>query len=410
MKKKNINILSFKNPIMNNHRSNKINNKFKKSSTTQYNYINKKGQYNNKNNNPNIKSINNNIYLNLFNKFSNTSSLRKNALSPKQIISSRINNSHINNERRSLNIFEVPSSSSIKNKKNYGLEHSSLINSMNFIDNHGHINIRLNLKNQFISGNNNFNNITDMNYGSDIAEKMKEKDLKIMQLQNDLIKSQEIINQFQIKNNLELNKYNYNLNNSSPEKNLCILTKSSESVDKIIKTVFNGYNINDYNKKKTNKNKKNYKNTFLKNLGNHNILECLKKSKTKDRYDSKKSERDNSKSNKNLYSGNIKRKQSDYLKLFLPLSNFHSNKFKFNSYSNNKRNNKNKINSNTENLNKTEKNKHNNFNQNDNCVQKKKNDDFSKFTEKCEKLKEKTKQLLNRYIDLGNYIQKTKIK
>ena len=58
---------------------------------------------------------------------------------------------------------------------------------MNFIDNHGHINIRLNLKNQFINNSSsNFNNYTEVNYGFDITEKMKEKDLKIIQLQNDL--------------------------------------------------------------------------------------------------------------------------------------------------------------------------------------------------------------------------------
>ena len=133
MQRKSTHILSFKNPISQNHHSSKSNNKFKKSSTTQYNFINKKSQYNNNNQNG-INSVNNNIYLNLFSKFNNTSSLRKNHFSPKQIISSRINNSHISKERKNLNMFEAPSSSAAKKKK---YEHPSLINSMNFIDNHG---------------------------------------------------------------------------------------------------------------------------------------------------------------------------------------------------------------------------------------------------------------------------------
>ena len=268
MNGKSINLLSFKNLITKNHRSSKVNNKFKKSSTTQYNYINKKTQYNNSNSNE-IKSINNNIFLNLFNKFNNTTTLRKSGLNPKQIISTRINNSHISKEPKNINIFDIPSSSSIKRKNNFFYEHPSLINSMNFFDNHGHINIRLNLKNQFINNSSsNFNNFTEVNYGFDITEKIKEKDLKIIQLQNDLLKSQEIIKNFRTKNDIDKDKNKNicnNLNNSLKEKNICLLTKSSESVDKILKTTFNGYNSNSNNlTKKKNSNRKNYKNNFLK--------------------------------------------------------------------------------------------------------------------------------------------------
>ena len=405
MKGKGTNILSFKNPITKNYRSSKINNKFKKSSTTQYNYINK----NSHNYSNGINSINNNIYLNLFNKFNNTSSLRKNSLGPRQIISNRINNSHISKEPKNLNIFEAPSSSSIKRKKNYLYDHPSLINSMNFIDNHGHINIRLNLKNQFINNStSNFNNITEVNYGFDMAEKMKEKDLKILQLQNDLYKSQEIINNFQ-KNNIDKNKFN-NLNISLQDKNLCILTKSSESVDKIIKTAFNGYNSNNSNNltKKKNNNRKSCKNSFLKRCGNRNIFEYIKNSKTKEKYENKKTTRDSSKTNRNnIYSGYYKKKQSDYLRLFLPLSNFGNEKPKFNSYSNNKKSVKNKMNTNIENMNKTEKNK-SFVNQyiihNENKV----NGEFLNFIKKCQELKDRTKNLINKYIDLGNIINKAK--
>ena len=85
---------------------------------------------------------------------------------------------------------------------------------MNFIDNLWHINIRLNLKNQFINNSSsNFNNFTEVNYGFDITEKIKEKDLKIIQLQNDLLKSQEIIKNFRTKNDIDKDK-NKNIYNN----------------------------------------------------------------------------------------------------------------------------------------------------------------------------------------------------
>jgi hypothetical protein len=410
MNRKNLNLLSFKNPLTKNYNSIKINNKFKKSSTTQYNYINKKTESNNSNKNR-ISSINNNIYLNLFNKFNNTTSLRKNPLNPKQITSTRINNSQLNIEGKNLNILEPPYSSSfITKKNNFCNPHPSLIDSMNFIDNHGNINIRLNLKNQFINTTSDFNNFTEINYGFDVAEKMKEKDLKIVQLQNDLIRSKEIINNINNKNNLEKNKKNnLNLKNNSKEKNLCFLSKSSESVDKILKTAFNAYTSNNSNilTRKKSSNRKNYKNNFLKRCGNKNILEYIKNSKTKEKYENKKTTRDNSKTNRNIYSGNYKKKQSDYLRLFLPLSNYNT-KPKFNSYSNNKKNIKNKTNPKIENMNKTEKNEI--FLKKDNTYKNKKNEDILDFVKKCQELKEKTKNLLDKYIILGEYLYNSKIK
>ena len=213
----------------------------------------------------------------------------------------------------------MPSSSSfIKKKNNFYCAHPPLINSMNFIDNHRNINIRLNLKNQFINNSSsNFKNFTEVNYVFDVAEKMKEKDLKIAQLQNELLKSEEIINNFQNKNILNKSKKNsLNLNNYSQEKNLCLLSKSFESVDKILKTAFNAYTSNNSNiltNKKSN-NRKNYKNSFLKRCGNKNILEHIQNSKNKEKYKNKKSTRDNSKTNRYIYSGIYKKKQSDYNK------------------------------------------------------------------------------------------------
>ena len=81
---------------------------------------------------------------------------------------------------------EIPSFSSIRIKnKNTNIQ-PDLINSMNFKSNKGHINIRINLKNQFINNNNSNPNINVSDYnknnGNDITEKIKEKDLKIIQL------------------------------------------------------------------------------------------------------------------------------------------------------------------------------------------------------------------------------------
>ena len=404
MKRRSTNLLSFKNPITKNNLSLKINNKFKKSSTAQYNYINKKTQYNYSNT---VNSINNNIFLNLFNKFNHTPSLGKNSFGPKQITSNRINNSHISKERKDFKIFEVPSSSSINRKKNY-YERPSLINSMNFIGNHGHINIKLNLKNQFINNSNAYyNNITDVNYCYDIIERMKEKDLKIIQLQNDLLKSQEIINNLQLKSNLNLdiNKHNY-LNNSLQEKNLHILTKSSESVDKIIKTAFNSYtsNITSNNRKST---RKTYKNNFLKKCGNK-INELIKKSKTKEK-NRRHSVRNKSRTNRNIYTGYYKNKQNDYLRFFFPLSSCNNQKPKLNSHSNDKRHNKNKNKLKNENIEKNEKNNIYN-NRVEDGDGNKKNYQFLELTKKCEELKEKTINLLDKYIDLSDILYKSHIK
>jgi len=385
------NILSFKNLSMNNH-SSKINNKFKKSTTAQYNN-NNIVQYNNSNNPNRINNINNNIYLNLYNKFNNTTSLKKNSFSPKQIISNRMNNSKAYKEKKNINIniLQVPQSSSNKHRKNNILDNSSFANSMNFIDNHGQINIRLNLK-KFTN-----NNLSNFCNNIDMEEKMKEKDLKIIQLKNELLKSQEIINHFHTNSNLELNKFN--LNYSLNERNLGLLTKSSESVDKILKTSFNGYTSNNIINKKS---KKNYKNSFLKSLGNKNIIDILQRPKSKEKNVQKKSERNEGKNKRNINSGHYNRKQSDYLKLFLPLYNVQSGKTKFKSYSNDKKNIKDKSKDNNHNMNKTENNCHKLSNQ-INIV--KKSEDFINIANKCEELKGRAYLLLNKYILLGERIK-----
>ena len=410
MQKKHLNLLSFNTPFFpnanHNHRSKKTNNKFKKSSTAQYSTKTKEHKLNfhyPPDTPIGINNINNNIYLNLFNKFSinnnlNTSSLKQYIINPKEIISNRINYNQMIKKRKNLNSYEIFSSSFKKQ--------SDLTNSMNVISNKGHINIRLNLKNQFKNYNNYNGNISDNNINNelDIAEKVKEKDMKIIQLQNELLKSQEIING--LNNNININnsfKYNKNKNNiinnyniylnkkSSRDKNFYMLTKSSESVDRILKTTFNEYNSNN-NKQ----NKKIHKNNFLKKSGNDFDKNRINNSNKKNK---------NIKINESLYTTyNIKTKRQkkyDYLKLLLPISHFNNIKPRFNSYSNDRKNIKNKINFNLDNKdkNKNEKMKINNFVNND------KNDikyNFSDFTKKCENLKQRANELINNYINLAN--------
>ena len=165
--------------LSSNHKnhSKKYTNKFKKSSTAQYSTKTKKEKPHSPvqnfiiENPIGINSINNNIYLNLFNKFSTNPTLKQNMLSPKEIISNRINNNQSNKMRKNINLYEMPSSSSIKTKNKSTFIQPDLPDSLNVINNRGHINIRLNLKNQFINTNNNINN----NNISDYDKKMKEK-------------------------------------------------------------------------------------------------------------------------------------------------------------------------------------------------------------------------------------------
>ena len=406
--------------LSSNHKnhSKKYTNKFKKSSTAQYSTKTKKEKpqspvQNFIIENPiGINSINNNIYLNLFNKFSTNPTLKQNMLSPKEIISNRINNNQSNKMRKNINLYEMPSSSSIKTKNKSTFIQPDLPDSLNVINNRGHINIRLNLKNQFI---NTHNNINDNNI-SESDKKMKEKNNKIIQLQNDLLKSQEIIHDLNNLNNtnnsfkLGQNNINKNLNKSSREKNIFMLTKSSESVDKILKTSFNVYNLKDINKKKPNK--KNHKNNFLKKSGNvKNIQSMINNEK-------KIYKKNNIKINDILltnYNQNKSKRKNDYLRLFLPMSNFYNSKPKFSSYSNDRKNIKNKISNNPDyRLNYTEKNKKQKFYINDLILNNKKkegnNINIDEFKKKCENLKQRANNLINNYIALTDYLIKSKTK
>ena len=414
MNKKPINIISFNVPYLennnSNHRSKKINNKFKKSSTAQYSSKTKQSNPQSKVQfyNPiGINSINNNIYLNLFNKFNtNTASLKQSMISPKDIISKRINNNQMNKIRKNFNLNEMPSSSSIKQKYKSTYIQPDLTNSLNFINNRGQINIRLNLKNQFINDNNTNNNISEynINYGVDIAEKVKEKNNKIIQLQNDLLKSQEIIYDLNNLKNLNDNSFRFNnLNKSSREKNIFMITKSSESVDKILKTATNEYNFNNLKNKKTKP--KTHKNNFLRKSGEDTNKKRINTN------EKKKIKNNNIKLSDALYTNhNLKnKKENDYLKLFLPTSNFYNMNSKLKSYSQDRKNAKNKINFQFDNyINNSDKNRKqklyiNNYIKNN---IKKIENEFDEFKEKCNNIKLRAKILINNYIDLANQISK----
>ena len=97
-------------------------------------------------------------------------------------------------------------------------------------------------------------------------------------------------------------------------------------------------------------------------------------------------------------------KENDYLRLFLPTSNFYKTKSKFNSYSNDRKNAKNKINHNLNyNSIKTDNNKNQQINKknagNNNIT-------INEFIKKCEYIKQKARNLINNYIDLASQLEK----
>ena len=95
--------------------------------------------------------------------------------------------------------------------------------------------------------------------------------------------------------------------------------------------------------------------------------------------------------------------------MFLPISNFLNIKPRFNSYSNDRKNIKNKINFN---LDKTDKNKKEKIKLNNYIINNKDSikNNFSDFTNKCEDLKQRANQLINKYIHLANCILESETK
>ena len=180
--------LTIKNSNMTKHcNSLKSNNNFKKSSITQNNCNSKKTtDYSIKNSN----KINNYAFFNLFSQFNNTSSLRKkNSYDSNKISKNKNNNADKPRKLKSkINYSSFSSSSSIKDTDHNNYSFSPVNLSHN---NFKHIKIKFNLKNHFL--NNSF------------SEKILEKNKKICELQDEIFKSQEILNNF--------NKSNKNLNN-----------------------------------------------------------------------------------------------------------------------------------------------------------------------------------------------------
>ena len=115
------------------------------------------------------------------------------------------------------------------------------------------------------------------------------------------------------------------------------------------------------------------------------------------------------------YNQNKPKQKDDYLRLFLPMSNFYNSKPKFNSYSNDRKNVKNKINYQFEpHLNYTEKNKKQKFYINElilnNENKGRNNMNIDEFKKKCENLKQRANNLINNYIDLTNNFVKSRKK
>lgn len=341
-------------------------NAFKKSSTQQNNL---------KNNNNTKTSSNSNIFLNLYSKFNNKTSLHKNSKSSAKIVNS-INNTQ---KKQSSNINSPP----IKTKSNHYIDNPSLINSMNLIENHGHINIRLNLKSKIINNN---------NINSDMAEKILEKDKQIVKLQNALMKSQELINQLnkktQMQNRILSLSYTSTpkgnlLTNSYKEKDFSHFTQSSDNSNEKIKTTFNSNSFYSQNNKKKN-------NGFIVLCNNHIINFSNNNNITNKR-------KNNYKKNKILsFNKSNKKQQTNFLKYLLPLSGrcFSETKTRFNSYTSLQK----------KTLHKNLNDIHIQSSHND----KKHNKSLDKFIDKCEELKQKSKKLLNNYLNLTNAIIKSK--
>lgn len=150
----------------------------------------------------------------------------------------------------------------------------STTDSLNCKNGSGRINLCLNLNNEFI--NNNFTrkskNKNNHHY-NELIEKIKEKDSRIIKLQKDLLKSQELLNKLQKNKKKELS-FTYNSINSirSLDNLYDFFTITNEKEEEIIK---NNYNKNIFNTNTftNNKNKKIFKNSFSGFYNTNNMNE-----------------------------------------------------------------------------------------------------------------------------------------
>ena len=321
-----------------------------------------------KTNNSNIlkNNLNNNQSINKF-KQNNCNTIRKTT-------------SFNSNNRSNINM----NSSINKNSSGKNLYNSSNRN--------GHINIRLNLNNEIINNNipidnNNFNlngklknnkkinynlnnNTVNNNYNTssnpELIEKIKEKDIKINTLQKDLLISQKILN--------ELNNYKSIFNSgvsSSGYQNVIFNFRKSKSMEKTSKI-----NI------KKNKPKKN---NFINVNNSKNILNL--------------NYINNNKNNESLYKSYKAKINSPDPKS----SNSHIRYFSSSPNNINKRLLKEKTSLSTE-KNLKHKSIFGNNNMKDIKLKKETNKNLKDITNKCDELKNKTKIVLRKYIELCEYL------
>ena len=211
------------------------------------------------------KNTNNNILINLLYKDKSKISLYSNLMQKYKNVASQDKNTNcvysFNNQMNSIN-------KNLNNNSSFSLSNS--INCKGEKDNRGHINIRLNLNNEII--NNNFTQKSKSRYKSlniNMIEKIKEKDCLITKLQKDLLQSQELLHQLQKDKQKELSfTYNSmksldNLNNLSKDiyyQKRDFFTQTTEKEDKITKTNITKFNVNN---KKSSVNLSNHK--YIKN-------------------------------------------------------------------------------------------------------------------------------------------------
>lgn len=195
-----------------------------------------------------------NSNLNIYNKYHNSKTIRTNnnnfLKTPSSygsfrppITSKNGNNKHIlynllYKDTSKISLYNTKNSTNVFNSnKNLYSNNISIANSQNLIEqkskhrNKDRINIRLKLNNEIINNNYRKKTKTKNNYDN-MIEKIKEKDFYITKLQKDLLLSQELLNQIQNNKQKELS-FTYN-----SIKNLENFIQNTEKSDKIIKPNF----------------------------------------------------------------------------------------------------------------------------------------------------------------------------
>ena len=333
------------------------------------------------------------------------------------------------------------------NSKNFCNNSISIGNSLNNKEERkkirGHINIRLNLNDKFISNYCKTSKVRQKTMNTNIIEKIKEKDSKINKLQMDLFQSQELLNILQNEKQKELSiTYNSiksldNIKLSNDNKLAGIFTQITEKNEGILKTNYNKYEMNKYRNKTiiNNINKKNKIKNIIKNnnSNNNNKFKGLMKINSLLNLEanlSKNKNKRNKKNNKTKPTNSL----SGFWKNQNSINKYHTNIPKnntkyFSSYSTNRLY-KNKPPEQYESCisltkyycSSKKKDKKISMNQKDNKkinltkkidnMQMKKRNDYSPglitFIEKCDILKQRANKILDNYINLAKYFNNLK--